>query len=97
MEYTNDDNWFVQIMEEDDDGPLSIMVFSDYFAVCDVIIDNGDRKTAEANARLIAAAPEMYEALKKALQIIEAEKESCGIYQAHIDLIKSAIAKAEKQ
>jgi hypothetical protein len=28
--------------------------------------------------------------------IIEAEKESCGIYQAHIDLIKSALAKAEK-
>lgn len=38
----------------------------------------------------------MYEALKKALQFIEAEKESCGIYQAHIELIKSAIAMAEK-
>jgi hypothetical protein len=70
-------------------GFKHMAVFSGNAKICDVLHD--------PDARLISAAPEMYEALKKALQIIEAEKESCGIYKSHIELIKSAIAKAEKQ
>lgn len=53
-----------------------------------------DRNT-EANARLISAAPELLEACKAALKIIEAEQEACGIYTAHTNIIRAAIAKAE--
>ena len=48
-----------------------------------------------ANARLIAAAPELYEALKQALKIIESEPEACGIYKENTNLIRAAINKAE--
>jgi hypothetical protein len=49
----------------------------------------------EANAKLIAASPMLLEALKTALQIIEAEPEACGIYKAHTEKIRAAIAAAE--
>jgi hypothetical protein len=48
----------------------------------------------DANARLIAAAPDLLEACKVALSIIEAEQEACGIYRAHTEIIRAAIAKA---
>jgi hypothetical protein len=48
-----------------------------------------------ANARLIASAPDLLEALKQAVKIMEAEKEACGIYSANMTLMVQAIAKAE--
>ena len=60
------------------------------------------RDEAEANARLIAAAPEMYEALKRSLAMMKlvAEDYSMGgnYSPKHIEIlfsIRSAIAKAE--
>lgn len=47
---------------------------------------------ADANARLIAAAPDLLEACKRALDIIN--KETCGFYGDDRKIIESAIAKA---
>jgi hypothetical protein len=49
---------------------------------------------AEANARLIAAAPEMLEALRKISDMIPAEWGEQGIWQAQ-RIADAAIAKAE--
>jgi hypothetical protein len=49
-----------------------------------------------ANGHLFAAAPELLEACQRLLAVVEAEKEACGIYKAHIELAKDAIAKATK-
>lgn len=51
-------------------------------------------ESAEANARLIAAAPELLESLDKAVSIMETEP-GCNFYKAHIAKFKAAIAKAE--
>lgn len=58
----------------------------------------GDHPCAEeeANARLIAAAPELLEAAKKMREYLELV--GCGSYQgdmAMLDIIRAAIAKAE--
>ena len=45
-------------------------------------------------AALIAAAPELLDACKKALNVFESEPD-LSFYKAHKELIKSAIAKAE--
>lgn len=66
--------WEINTVEADDDGDLCLMVWGDTQAVCALIVDDDegwDRETAEANARLIAAAPELLEACKAA-------KEYCG-------------------
>lgn len=47
-----------------------------------------------ANARLIAAAPDLLEGCKRALSILEAESAACKIYKAHWAIISAAIAKA---
>ena len=48
-----------------------------------------------ANARLIAAAPDLLEGCKRLLSVVEAESEACGIYKAHIEIARAAVAKAE--
>lgn len=51
--------------------------------------------TCEANARLIAAAPDMLEALKWAAEILESYKnQKCGIHIDAIEKARAAIAKA---
>ena len=50
---------------------------------------------AKANARLIAAAPDLLFACKKLLNVLESEPE-CKIYKAHAMLAREAINKATK-
>ena len=52
-------------------------------------------KKAQANARLIAAAPEMLESLKFCVEALEVE--SGELCQAHLQNARKAIAKAEGQ
>jgi hypothetical protein len=47
----------------------------------------------EANAKLIAAAPDLLAACKKMLNLLESEP-ATYIYRAHKEMVKSAIAKA---
>jgi len=47
----------------------------------------------KANARLIAAAPELLAACERALAVLESEPE-CAIYKAHTDIVRNAIRKA---
>lgn len=56
---------------------------------CDEILDMAP------NTRLIAAAPEMLEALKTALRELEHLNKHCGASPMVIDEIEAAIAKAE--
>ena len=50
---------------------------------------------ATANARLIAAAPDLLEAATRGLAVLENEPE-CAIYKAHASMLRVAIAKATK-
>jgi len=60
-----------------------------------VITDrDGATPADKANAKLIAAAPDLLEACTRAMNIIEAEHEACSMYTAHIDIIEAAINKA---
>jgi hypothetical protein len=52
------------------------------------------QSTMTANARLIAAAPDLLVACHKLLKVLELEPE-CKIYKAHMALAKNAILKAE--
>lgn len=47
----------------------------------------------DANARLVAAAPDLLAACRKLLNVLESEPE-CAIYRAHAELARAAIAKA---
>ena len=47
-----------------------------------------------ANAHLIAAAPDLLEALKKALNVLVSEPANIT-YRAHREIVEAAIAKAE--
>ncbi len=47
-----------------------------------------------ANARLIAAAPDLLEACKRALAVLEKEP-ACQIYSAHAQIVRAAIARAK--
>ena len=44
---------------------------------------------------LLAAAPELLAALEGLLKVMEAEPEACGIYKAHAEAARAAIAKAK--
>lgn len=91
MNYTKG-SWYIEENDENEEiGPYRIESQSVTIAG-DV---SGIGIEAQANASLISAAPDMYEALKQALKIIEAEPEACGIYKANAQLIKNAILKAE--
>jgi hypothetical protein len=57
-------------------------------------VEDGDGP-AMANARLIAAAPEMLEALKKLTAICPAAREAGSAYWRAIEFASRAIAKAE--
>lgn len=56
-----------------------------------------DDRNAEftANARLIAASPDMYEALKRALNFIENTEDEMGITLDSGDVVRTALARAE--
>ena len=65
-----------------------------------VTADNGRRIVCEticsdhdANARLIAAAPDLLAACEAALRVLESEPE-CAIYKAHTEIVQAAIVKA---
>lgn len=59
------------------------------FAVVDNKVNFIATSKVRDNANFIAAAPEMYEALKKALEAVESEGFACA------EIIKKALAKAE--
>ncbi len=61
-----------------------------YFESCDE--DNGNRREDEANARLIAAAPDMYAALK-ALELLGSK--GVAVQFSDLALCVDAITKAE--
>jgi len=48
----------------------------------------------KANAKLVAAAPDLLHACERALEILDAEPEACGIHKAHREIIQNAITKA---
>jgi hypothetical protein len=61
---------------------------------CDAANELGD---TEANARLIAAAPEMFEALKDTLRILDAVRLSAGLGKGQVermDRARAALSKA---
>lgn len=63
----------------------------------DMIADLKDCLNAEANASLIAAAPELLEAAKDALQSLKRLSDAEGAYRITvIQELESAIGKAEK-
>lgn len=93
-------------------GPWTSRPFGDSFAVmvsdkrvayCYGAFADWDKETAEANAHLIAAAPELLEALKEMCEMHGGihdedcpEDDTCGCYgKAFNDRINAVIAKAE--
>jgi len=49
----------------------------------------------QADKKLIAAAPDLLAALEGLINVVEAEPEACGIYKAHAEKARAAIAKAK--
>jgi len=52
------------------------------------------REIVDANARLIAAAPGMYDALRKALNYLENTESELGIKLESADAVRAALSKA---
>lgn len=73
----------------------TLIVASDRTTVASTSIDYDKAETAEANARLIAAAPELLEALKIARDYIGANLGTYAQAGADFDKVSAAIAKAE--
>lgn len=48
-------------------------------------------RKVKATARLIAAAPSLFNACLTAIRVMESEPE-CAVYKSHLEIIKSAIA-----
>jgi hypothetical protein len=67
------------------------------FMVCSVQEDNGGQEATNANARLIAAAPDLLEALKLCEGNISSLLASTHprVYGEWLDFVRTAIAKAE--
>lgn len=66
----------------------------DLLEICLIAYSN-DREADLADARLIAAAPEMLEALKRALQPVPLDSSCPAELQKRTELMLAAIAKAE--
>ena len=83
------DDWPHKTEVKTEDGHM--IAGTDYFESCDE--DNGKRRQDEANARLIAAAPDLYAALK-ALQFLSSK----GVTVEFSDLAYcvDAVKKAEE-
>jgi len=75
---------------EDEDGSL-VPDFPDWCAESRIICTTTDDELSRANARLIAAAPLLYEACRSALERIDGMNEAMGV----IDELRRAIASAE--
>jgi hypothetical protein len=86
-------------------GPWRVRGTNFGYTNCDVLgpphPDGGDyapicRANSEANARLIAAAPELLEACKELVQSLEVEKKRSGIVCFGFEAAKAAILKVEE-
>jgi hypothetical protein len=77
------------------DGSINVCGNKDYpDGVCKILW-SGRRARDIANARLIAAAPELLEALQVAVKVLEKPFATIGQYQEFYRLSRAAIAKAE--
>ena len=84
----------------DDESPSLVIHKGTATRVCFMATpgSHGDPARIEADARLIAAAPEMVEALKDLARLCEAVRYSVGLGKSQLDRIekaKSIIAKVE--
>ena len=70
-------------------------VFASDQGICDCGIYGGEADEIEANTALIAAAPEMYEALKEAKEFIENQQLPDSEWSRALDVCVAALAKAE--
>ena len=71
----------------------NMSVMSSDRSICMVQGDND--KPVKANARLIAAAPDMYEALKLAIAFLDDSDHSTGAERDALDMAKASLAKAD--
>ncbi len=96
--------WFIQTEESSRDGKeyTWIQPESQHWGVCRLPINTKRApEESQANARLIAAAPELLEAAKHALKCLDAANETLGgwageeYYKVARNDLKKAIAKVE--
>lgn len=92
MEYTTGE-WYRE-------GSFSIHVKSECYNVLVATVEDYDINSTEkeSNANLIAAAPDMYEALKRALQDLNESVQRCNMEKScarTIHLSEQALSKAE--
>lgn len=73
------------------DGPLAIaaVVNGEFRRM------GGKWSEHEANARLIAAAPEMYAEMGRLINFVQSVAALCDVHYAHLDKALAALAKAE--
>jgi hypothetical protein len=79
------------VVEEDTNERIGIMAESQMWIAEVIAYQRGGRDEERANAKLIAAAPEMLDALKKARHWLEGWASA----EAEISLLDRVIAKAE--
>jgi len=79
----------------DEDAHMVYGSEADGTAVADCMRDDGDDYVERANARLIAAAPDLLAACKVALDRIGSDIESPHLRTADGDQLRAAVAKAE--
>lgn len=85
--------WFASKHLEPLGGCLSRLVMAIDTAVAEVLFDDEDDPTAEANTHLIAAAPDLHEAVERALR----HAENIGIDSegsSYVNQLRAALAKA---
>lgn len=76
-------------------GKLWREIVANGVAFVEVRSAGGDSREDAANARLIAAAPELYEALERAVEALEFARETTGLGQpAYVIAGERALAKA---
>lgn len=83
----------------DDDGEFHVVQWVEGRAWTESVVATvRDGAAADANAALVAVAPEMLEALKQVERLLlygENPRENGEGYAAHLDAVRSIIAKAE--